>query len=137
VDQSSGAGQSGAKLTHQRLEIFREIARTGDHPDAPTGYKRVRRRMPTVSQDTVYSTLWWLEEIGLIKTLGTPRDRTRFDANLMHHHHFVCTRCGMIEDFESGELDRIKLPDSVHSIGWAEFTQVEIKGVCLKRAGKK
>ena len=26
--------KSGAKLTHQRMEIFREVAQTGDHPDA-------------------------------------------------------------------------------------------------------
>ena len=126
--------ECGAKLTHQRLEVFKEVARTDDHPDAITVYERVRRRMPTISQDTVYRTLWWLEDIGLIKTLGTPKERTRFDANLGHHHHFVCTRCGMIQDFESDQLDQVRLPDSVQSIGHAEITQVEVKGICLKCA---
>ena len=45
---------SGIKLTHQRLEIFREVAQTGDHPDAEKVYQGVRERMPTVSLDTVY-----------------------------------------------------------------------------------
>ncbi len=122
--------KSGAKITHQRLEIFREVAQTGDHPDAETVFKGVRERMPTISLDTVYRTLWWLKEPGLIKTLGPPRERTRFDANLGRHHHFVCTQCGLTRDFYSDKFNKLKLPESVQRIGQAEMTQVEVKGVC-------
>ncbi len=129
--------ESGAKLTHQRMEIFREMAQTGDHPDAEKVFERVRERMPTVSLDTVYRTLWWLNDLGLIKMLGPPREGARFDANLSRHHHFVCTRCGLTRDFESDELDRLELPDSVLSIGHAEKTHVEVKGLCHKCARTK
>ena len=125
---------SGAKLTHQRMEIFREVAQTGDHPDAEKVYQGVRKRMPTVSMDTVYRTLWWLKDLGLITILGPPRERARFDANLSHHHHFVCTQCGLTRDFFSDEFDSLKLPDSVLSIGHAEKIQVEAIGLCLKCA---
>jgi len=129
--------KSGAKLTHQRMEIFREVAQTSDHPDAEKVFRGVRERIPTVSQDTVYRTLWWLKELGLITTLGPPRERTRFDANLSRHHHFVCIHCGLTRDFYSGKFDNLKLPESVQSIGYAEMTQVEVKGVCLKCAAKE
>ncbi|MGV7224839.1 MAG: Fur family transcriptional regulator [Nitrospinales bacterium] len=122
--------KSGAKITHQRLEIFREVAQTGDHPDAETVFKGVRERMPTLSLDTVYRTLWWLKELGLIKTLGPPRERTRFDANLGRHHHFVCTQCGLTRDFYSKKFNKLKLSESVQRIGQAKMTQVEVKGVC-------
>lgn len=122
--------ESGAKLTHQRMEIFREVAQSGDHPDAEKVYQGVRERMPTLSQDTVYRTLWWLKDMGLIRTLGPPRERTRFDANLNHHHHFVCVRCGLTRDFYSDYLDGLKLPESVQSIGYAETMSVEVKGIC-------
>ena len=125
---------SGSKLTHQRVEIFREVAQNSDHPDAEKVYQGVRKRMPTVSMDTVYRTLWWLKDLGLIKILGPPRERARFDANLSRHHHFVCTQCGLTRDFFSNELDRLELPESVLSIGLAERTQVEVKGLCLKCA---
>ena len=128
---------SGAKLTHQRMEIFREIAQTGDHPDAEKVFQGVRERMPTVSLDTVYRTLWWLKELGLIKTLGPLRERTRFDANLSPHHHFVCIQCGLTRDFCSDKFDTLKLPESVQSIGYAEMTQVEVKGICHKCAAKE
>ena len=128
--------KSGAKLTHQRMEIFREVAQSTDHPDVEKVYQGVRKRMPTVSLDTVYRTLGWLKELGLITTLGPPRERTRFDANLSHHHHFVCVQCGLTRDFYSDKLDKLSLPESVQSIGYVETTQVEVKGACLKCAAK-
>jgi len=128
---------SGMKLTHQRMEIFREVARTGDHPNAEKVYQGVRERMPTVSLDTVYRTLWLLKDLGLITTLGPPRERTRFDANLSPHHHFLCVRCGMTRDFYSDELDELRPPELVKSFGQVETTQVEVKGVCLKCANRK
>ena len=124
----------GLKRTHQRMEIFREVAQTGDHPEAEKVYKGVRKRMPTISLDTVYRTLWLLRDLGLINTLGPPRERTRFDANLSHHHHFVCTRCGLTRDFYSDELDELRLPESVKDFGYVKTTQVEVKGVCLNCA---
>lgn len=127
---------SGVRLTHQRLEIFREVARTDDHPDAEMVYKRVRERMPTVSMDTVYRTLWMLNDRGLITTLGTSRERTRFDANLSHHHHFVCVSCGSTRDFCSEELDKIELPRSAEALGRIETTLVEVRGVCRECAAK-
>ena len=120
----------GVKVTHQRIEIFREIARTGDHPDAEQIFTRVRKRMPTVSLDTVYRTLWLLNDLRLVTTLGSSRERTRFDANLSSHHHFVCDLCGYTRDFYSTELDNITLPDSVDSLGKIEGTHVEVRGVC-------
>jgi Fur family peroxide stress response transcriptional regulator len=118
------------KLTHQRIEIFREIAQTVDHPDAEQVFKRVRKRLSTVSLDTVYRTLWLLNDLGLVTTLGSSRERTRFDANLEGHHHFVCERCGLTRDFYSTELNNIKLPKSVDSLGEIEATHVEVRGVC-------
>jgi Fe2+ or Zn2+ uptake regulation protein len=30
-----------------------------------------------------------LKDLGLINTLGSRQERTRFDANLNRHHHFI------------------------------------------------
>jgi len=122
---------SGVKITYQRLEIFREVAASGDHPDAESIFRKVRKRLPTVSLDTVYRTLWLLMDLGLLTTLGTSRDRTRFDANMRNHHHFVCSRCGLTRDFHCDNFDQLEIPDSVREFGKAEKTQVEIRGVCL------
>lgn len=128
---------AGEKLTSQRLEIFREIASSEEHPDAESIYRGVRARLPNVSLDTVYRTLWWLTRLGIVTTLGPTQDRTRFDANLTRHHHFVCIRCGLTRDFYSEELDSLMLPESVAAIGSIERTQVEVKGICHACAGKE
>jgi Fur family peroxide stress response transcriptional regulator len=124
------ARQAGVKLTHQRLEIFKELASTEAHPDADSIYRAVRRRMPTVSLDTVYRTLWMLHDLGLVTTLGPQRDRVRFDANLEQHHHFVCVRCGLVRDFESEALAHLPLPESVAALGRVQDAHVEVRGTC-------
>ncbi len=127
-----GCRRAGVKLTHQRLEIFLEAAQSLEHPDAETIFRAVRRRMPTVSLDTVYRTLWLLIDLGLLTTLGPPPGRARFDANLGPHHHFVCMKCGLTRDFASKELDRLKIPESVRSMGRVELARVEVRGICRK-----
>lgn len=122
--------ETGARLTPQRLEIFREVAGSVEHPDAETIYRGVHGRLAAISLDTVYRTLWWLVDLGLVIALGPNQDRTRFDANLARHHHFVCVRCGLTRDFSSPALDALVLPDAVAAIGCVEQTQVEVKGVC-------
>lgn len=124
----------GVKLTHQRLEIFREVAASTDHPDAETVFRAVQKRLPTVSLDTVYRTLWLLNDLGLVSTLGPKKERVRFDANLTHHHHYICVRCGLARDFESDELNALHLPDSVREFGSIDVMQVEVRGLCKRCA---
>ena len=127
-----GLRRAGVKATHQRLVIFHEVAKSSDHPDAEKIYKGVRRSIPTVSLDTVYRTLWLLVDLGLVETLSPPRYKTRFEANLSAHHHFVCMKCGMTRDFDSDDFNRLKLPDSVKAMGSVDKVQVEAKGLCPK-----
>jgi Fur family peroxide stress response transcriptional regulator len=127
---------AGIRLTHQRMEIFREVARTGDHPGAESVFQGVRKRMPTISLDTVYRALWLLTDLGLITTLGPPRGGTRFDANLTPHQHFACVRCGVTRDFYSDALNELSLPESAKALGQVQTAHVEVRGVC-QECGRK
>lgn len=126
----AAAREAGVKLTHQRLEIFRALAGTEEHPDAETVFRAARRRVPTVSLDTVYRTLWRLHDLGLVTTLGPRRDGVRFDANLDPHHHFACVRCGRVRDFVSAALDALRLPSAVTRLGRVLGAHVEVRGLC-------
>ncbi|MCC6994617.1 MAG: transcriptional repressor [Deltaproteobacteria bacterium] len=126
----AGARKAGVKLTHQRLEIFRELAATVEHPDVDTLFRAVQQRVPTVSVDTVYRTLWRLHDLGLVTTLGPQRDGVRFDANREPHHHYVCVRCGLVRDFESAAMSALRVPDAVKQLGSVADAQVEVRGVC-------
>ncbi len=128
---------SGLKLTHQRMEVFRELAGTEDHPDAETIYKSVSRRVPAISRDTVYRTLATLEEEGLVRKAEILANRGRYDANMDRHHHFVCTECGLVRDFYSEALDELPIPKSIGTLGRVESTHVQLRGICSSCARGK
>ena len=127
-----GCGERGLKVTHQRLEIYRELASTEEHPDADTIHRRVRERIPTISRDTVYRNLKMLAQHGLISVVGMSHERLRFDANMGLHHHFVCVRCGMIGDFCSQHLEGIECPKEAAAFGEPVSLHLEVKGVCTR-----
>jgi Fur family transcriptional regulator, peroxide stress response regulator len=130
----AAAKKAGIKLTHQRIEVFREVASSLEHPNAETVFRAMHARMPTVSLDTVYRTLWMLNDLGLVSTLGSRRESVRFDANPDKHHHYVCIRCGMARDFESADLQALRLPDTLSELGSVLSTHVEVRGICERCA---
>jgi Fur family transcriptional regulator, peroxide stress response regulator len=122
--------RGGMKITHQRTEIFQELAASEAHPDAETIFQAVSNRVPSISRDTVYRTLSTLEAEGLIRKVQPLVESARYDANLDHHHHFICTVCGMVSDFYSEALDRLPIPRSLESLGVIDSAQVQVRGIC-------
>ena len=129
--------QRGMKITHQRMEIFWELAASAEHPDAETVYRAVRRRVSRISRDTVYRTLATLEAEGLIRKVGPLFERVRYDANPDRHHHFVCTVCNMVRDFYSEDLDGLPIPRAVEAWGEIESAQVQVRGTCSACVNRK
>lgn len=121
---------AGLKATHQRLEIYRQLAATDEHPDAETIFRGVRERIPTISLDTVYRNLRLMADRGLISIVGLSQERLRFDANQSPHHHFVCMECGAIRDFESSELAELVPPAGALRHGRPLSLQLHVKGIC-------
>lgn len=121
--------EHGLRLTHQRLEIVREIAATDEHPHAETVFRHVRTRVPTVSLDTVYRTLGTLVDLGLIRQITTTPAPARYDANTSHHQHFLCTRCGAVRDIDGPDLDTAAAIGPT-TFGTVETVEVLLRGVC-------
>lgn len=128
---------AGVKLTQQRFEIYREVARSGDHPDMETLFKSLRRRMPFISLDTLYRTLGMFIELGLVTTVRPLNARIRYDANTEIHHHFVCKRCGLTRDFEDRSFDNLKIPEAAKAIGNVSSRHVELRGLCPACSGRQ
>ena len=123
---------AGLKLTHQRLEIFRELAMSTDHPSAETLYKRLKKRLPTISLDTIYRTLSTFEEKKLIKRVQTLESQARFEAQMTQHHHLICDKCKQIIDFQWKGFDDAGLPEEVAQIGQIRNKNVILLGICRK-----
>jgi Fur family transcriptional regulator, peroxide stress response regulator len=131
--------EAGIKLTHQRLEIFKELMVVRDHPSAESIHKKLQEKLPMIAIDTVYRTLTTFDELGLVKKLHVMNERTLFDTNLEIHHHFICTRCKKVEDIYWSDFDKTMLPAMVEKIGKIQSRHLELHGVCnscLERSKK-
>ncbi len=130
--------EEGVRITHQRLEILREIARGEGHPSVAEVFQAVRERVPTISLDTVYRTLRKLSALGLIHPVGYSSEGIRFDADRNPHHHFLCSVCGKAYDFICPELDQIRVPKEAMKLGQVSGSRMmEVRGVCWKCILKK
>jgi len=124
--------EAGIKLTHQRLEILKELSISSDHPSVELIHTRLKERMPTIAIDTVYRTLATFEQLGIVKKLHVANERTLLDTNLEIHHHFICTRCKKINDIYWPDFDKSNLPDDIESLGRVHTRHLELHGVCIE-----
>ena len=122
--------EAGLKITHQRLSIYLLLVESNDHPSAETIFSRLRGEMPTVSLDTVYRTSSTFEEHGLIRRLKTVRSQARYEVDIFQHHHFICSSCGKVIDFEWPDFDQAVLPDNVLDFGSVTDRTAAISGIC-------
>ena len=123
---------AGLRLTHQRLEVYRELCMVPDHPSAETLHQWLRTRFPTLSLDTVYRTLATMERHGLINRVETVDSQSRFEATHKRHHHLICSRCKGIMDFNWCLIDEASLPKEVAFWGRIDIKSVILYGVCRK-----
>ena len=124
--------QAGLKLTYQRLEIYRELTASTDHPSAETLYQRLIRNIPTLSLDTVYRTLATFAQLGLVHRVETGESQARFEVVSARHHHLICRNCFEIIDFQWPSMDAAPLPEALRPWGQIENRHVIAYGVCRK-----
>jgi Fur family transcriptional regulator, peroxide stress response regulator len=72
--------------------------RSPKHPTAEEIHKAINRTDPRASLATVYKSLHALESAGLIREVNVEGNAVRFESNMQKHHHFVCDKCGRVED---------------------------------------
>lgn len=122
--------KKGLKMTHQRLEIYRELLTSKDHPTVEALFLRVRKRIPTISLDTVYRTLALLEEAGMTNRIQTSEGLTRFESDYGAHHHLICKKCQTIEDFTWKSFDTMLLPPELEAWGAIQTRNIVAEGIC-------
>lgn len=91
--------KKGVKATPQRVVIAEYLMQTDVHPTAEEVMEATADKLPVaLSRATVYNTLNTLVEAGVIQEVFTEPGRTRYDANISDHHHFVDVKSGRIMD---------------------------------------
>ena len=118
------------KVTPQRIEIYKELIKTDEHPSAETLYEKVRKTYTNISFDTVNRTLLTLSEIGAACIVEGSGDVRRFDGGMEKHQHFKCVKCKRILDFHHKPFDIIRLPASIGNKYTVLRKSVYLEGIC-------
>ena len=101
----------GGRMTAQRRLILETLETLSGHPTAEQVFHIARQRDPALNLSTVYRTLRWLEQENLVSTrlFAEGRRQERFDAALpSEHHHFMCTDCKRVIEFDTDLIETIK-----------------------------
>ena len=120
----------GLKITPQRTIIYQELLKAKDHPTADDIYKRVVRRIPNISFDTVNRTLLKFSKIGIADVVEGSGQAKRYDPNMDIHHHFRCIQCGRITDFHHKKYDNITVPEDISKQCTVISKKLVLEGLC-------
>src|SRR3954464_7482392 len=103
--QRSLAG-SGLRSTPQRYAVMAFLMEQAGHPTAAEIFEAVNRIDPRSSRATIYNNLRDLVQAGLVREVAVEGRAARFDVKHAPHHHFICDRCGKVEDVEWYDVPR-------------------------------
>jgi Fur family peroxide stress response transcriptional regulator len=126
---------SGLRCTPQRHAVMAFLMEQTGHPTAAEIFEAVNRADPRCSRATTYNNLRDLVQAGLVREVAVEGRAARFDATGMRHHHFICDRCGRVEDMEWYDVPK---PAS-GSLGKRIFRRYELifRGLCAKCAPRR
>lgn len=85
------------RYTPQRREIVEVLAEMGD----PLTIQNIREHSNGLAQSSVYRNLVVLEEFGIVTKVVTNGDTGRYELAedlTGHHHHLICSQCGVVRD---------------------------------------
>ena len=126
---------SGLRCTPQRYGVMAFLLEHGSHPTAVEIFEAVNRLDPRSSRATTYNNLRDLVKAGLVREVAVEGRAARFDARGRRHHHFICDRCGTVEDIEWYKVPK---PAS-DALGKRILRECEliIRGLCARCAPRQ
>ena len=120
----------GEKLTRQRDAILQAIRDRDDHPTANEIFQAARNRLPTISYATVYNSLRFLKEAGLVHEIKFGDRASRYDRGTHRHDHAICNECGKLVDFDLPQAAELIQAAARRSKFKAESVHLTLRGLC-------
>lgn len=120
-------------MTSQRRLILEALDCLGCHPTAEEIFAVACQRDATLNLSTVYRTLRWLEQEDLVSTrvFHEERRQERFDpAYPSEHHHFLCTGCKAVIEFDTLLMEQIKAQFEGDTGALVQTGTIVLYGLC-------
>ena len=114
--------------TAQRRLVMEHLLVKPEHPTVDSLCLALNHKRANISRATVYNTLHALVEVGLVREFTLEGSAARYEANLDAHHHFLCDKCGGIDDIEWFDVPEAQ-DAGQHSV---RAYEVIVRGVCAR-----
>jgi Fur family transcriptional regulator, peroxide stress response regulator len=127
--------ESGLRNTPQRYAVMAFLMERAEHPTAAEIFDAVNRVDPRSSRATIYNNLRDLVRAGLVREVAVEGRAARFEARGLRHHHFICDRCGNVEDMEWYDVPR----PAAATLGKRSLRECELifRGLCSRCAPRR
>lgn len=123
----------GGRMTEQRRLILETLENLDSHPSAEELHLIVSEQDPKIHLSTIYRTLRWLEQEGLVgsRWFEEGRRQERFDPALpIEHHHFLCTQCKKVIEFDDRMVGTIMDRFEKAFEAQIQETTIVLYGIC-------
>jgi Fur family peroxide stress response transcriptional regulator len=122
--------ENTAKLTPQREAVLQVIRGREDHPTANEIFEAARAILPAISYATVYNSLRYFRETGLVCEINFGDSASRYDGITKRHDHAICTNCGKLVDFDLNEAADLMPAAARKSRFKPERVYLTLMGLC-------
>src|ERR1041385_2347639 len=122
--------KSEEKLTRQREAVLQVIRSRDDHPTANEIFLAARKHLPTISYATVYNSLRFLKDAGLVHEIKFGDGASRYDRETGRHDHAICNTCGKVVDFDLPQAADLMQAAARKSKFQAASVQLTLRGIC-------
>jgi Fe2+ or Zn2+ uptake regulation protein len=117
-------------MTRQRRVVL-DVVQSGDlHPTAAEVFALARQKMPTISFATVYNSLRFLKDAGLVREIAFGNGASRYDRETDRHDHAICSACGKLVDFDLPGTVALMRSAARSSRFKAESVHLTLVGLC-------
>ena len=120
----------GSGLTRQRKAVLQVIRDCDAHLTANEVFDQARRILPGISFATVYNSLRYLKQEGLIGEVRFGADCARYDRKLLRHDHAICSKCEKLVDLDLPMPKKLFAEAAALSNFQAETVEFILRGLC-------
>ncbi|GGE37141.1 transcriptional repressor [Pullulanibacillus camelliae] len=121
---------SKVNLTPQRKAIYDVIRESSDHPTAAEIIERLKVKDLSFAYGTVYNSLRYLTEVGLVHELKLGDAASRYDGNVDEHQHIQCQICGRVDEVFTDVTKEWLNAIAKETDYTVKSHQVILKGIC-------